>query len=636
MITKRAAVRSLGAESLLLPGMIRAALCANDRLKFYMTVLQAAAHRAVAPAAGPADLSREKVAAGVTAPWVDELALTTLLDNARYRSAAFAPLWKALEADLSVMLQPMQHDAALAARFDRWVSWLRALEPDALARESLPLIVGGDRDRGDSLHLLVMDLHRALNGLAAERAEETVDGGHAFGLREEDRPRLRAFMRGVNRTRHLKFDHPGLDTAAVRDAGRLMIQNDIGTNDAHVLVIQVEDGSISLTYSDLHRPRFEFFRELLADLSATWSVVEPQFTPGLNAGEAYFVGSAQFAANDEEALQRTPEAIEAVFASWCRPKAREYRRAHGIADQLGTAVAVQAMVFGNAGGLSGSGVGFTRDPVTGRPEPWVDFLFDVQGEDVVSGRRSAQGHRPLLQAAPALWSELREAAGAMERLFGDMQDFEFTVQQGTLYFLQARSGRRSPSAALRIALDMYDEGLIRREEALARVEAIDPDSLLVSRVAAAGDGPAEELEAVATASSAAGGVACGEIALDENRARQRRSDGAEVILVRRDAETDDLAALQLAAGLLTARGARTSHAAVVARQLEKVCLVGCDSLSIDLPARRIRLGAVDLAEGEVISIDGNQGRVYIGRVRTISERPADLMRRLQRLRASAA
>jgi pyruvate,orthophosphate dikinase len=335
----------------------------------------------------------------------------------------------------------------------------------------------------------------------------------------------------------------------------------------------------------------------------------------------------------QDARVQLRQAIAAVYASWRSTKALHYRRTHDIADGLGTAVAVQAMVFGNSGGVSGAGVGFTRNPVTGERALWVDFLFDAQGEDVVSGRRRAHGHAQLAQAAPVLWQELQGAAGTLERLFLDMQDFEFTVQEGRLYLLQSRAGKRSARAAVQIALDMVDEGLIARDVARSRLASIDPEALAVQRVVADDGGG---IEPAASAVSAAAGVVCGQIVLDEAQARERSGQGGTVILVRRDAETEDIAALQLAAGMLTERGARTSHAAVVARDLHKVCLVGCDALSIDPAARRIRLGKVELNEGDLISIDGNEGRVYAGQVRTRTERPRELLQRLAGLREGSA
>jgi pyruvate, orthophosphate dikinase len=325
------------------------------------------------------------------------------------------------------------------------------------------------------------------------------------------------------------------------------------------------------------------------------------------------------------------QAIGAVFRSWDAPKAREYRSLHQVPQGLGTAVTVQAMVFGNAGGTSGAGVGFTRHPSTGDPEPWVDFLFQAQGEDVVSGRRSASGHASLSRVAPALWQELLGDLARLEAAFGDMQDFEFTVEDGRLWLLQTRSGKRTPQARARIALDLHDEGLIDAEEALRRTQGLDEQALAVERVAL--EGAAGDAVPLARADSAAHGVACGEIALDEERARSRHAAGVPVLLLRQDAETRDLVALDAACGLLTARGARTSHAAVVARQMGKVCLVGCAELVIDLPRRRIRLGGTELPEGEVLTLDGNQGLVYRDRVHTVREAPRALLLRLAALRA---
>jgi pyruvate,orthophosphate dikinase len=326
------------------------------------------------------------------------------------------------------------------------------------------------------------------------------------------------------------------------------------------------------------------------------------------------------------------QAVQAVFASWSSDKARAFRRLKGLDEQLGTAVTVQRMVFGNAGGLSGAGVGFTRHPMSGEPEPWVDFLFNAQGEDVVSGRRSAAGHQALADVAPAVWTELLDATLRLEQAFGDMQDFEFTVEEGRLYLLQTRSGKRTPQAAARIALDLFDAGCIDRDEALRRTAGLDAAALSVARVVA-GDGSA--LRPLAHAVSACTGVAIGEIALDEDRARMRHHAGANVLLLRQDAETSDIAALEIAGGLLTARGARTSHAAVVARQLGKVCLVGCDALQIDLARREVCLGERRLAEGRVLTLDGNEGTVFEGAAQTVQEAPVALLRRLAALRGAA-
>lgn len=324
-------------------------------------------------------------------------------------------------------------------------------------------------------------------------------------------------------------------------------------------------------------------------------------------------------------------AIGAVLASWRAPKAVDYRRLKELPDTLGTAVTVQRMVFGNAGGTSGAGVGFTRHPSTGEPQPWVDFLFNAQGEDVVSGRRSARGHEQLAAVAPQVWDALCRATRQVERALGDMQDFEFTVENGRLWLLQTRDGKRTAQARARIALDLRDEGVIDRAEALRRTDGLDAAALTLARVVG-DDGSAALAEAV----SAAHGVAVGRVALDEAAVRRLAADGAAVVLVRQDAETSDIVALEQAAGLLTERGARTSHAAVVARQLGKVCLVGCSTLHIDLPRRQLRFatpqGEVVLAEGDLLTLDGHRGCVLRGAARTEREVPVELLARLAALR----
>ena len=324
--------------------------------------------------------------------------------------------------------------------------------------------------------------------------------------------------------------------------------------------------------------------------------------------------------------------IQAVFASWESPKACMYRSLNQLSDAIGTAVTVQRMVFGNAGGHSGAGVGFTRDPATGEPALWVDFLFNAQGEDVVSGRRNAHGHEELADVLPSVWRSLTDSAQQLEHAFADMQDFEFTVQDSELFILQTRVGKRTPQAAARIALDMLDQGLITADIALERTRGLDREVLGQTRIVAANGVPLVPLARAATASS---GVAVGEIALDEARAVARHAAGVCIVLVRRDAETSDIAALESAVGLLTQRGARTSHAAVVARQLGKVCLVGCAELKIDDVARTVKVGETTLREGDIVTLDGNEGTVYVGTVQSKVEYPVDLLKRLEALRSSS-
>ena len=331
-------------------------------------------------------------------------------------------------------------------------------------------------------------------------------------------------------------------------------------------------------------------------------------------------------------------AVQAVFASWQLHKAQTYRELHGIDEAMGTAVTIQRMVFGNAGCHSGAGVGFTRDPTDGENRIWVDFLANAQGEDVVAGQRNAHGHEVLAQTAPDAWNELQATAVQLEQAFQDMQDFEFTVQDGALYMLQTRSGKRTPLAAARIALDLLDEGLIDAETARERTHALRDDDLATLRLVTQnahkpGTGPATSL---AEAMSACNGVVSGEIALDAQRAQERAAAGVAVVLVRQDAQTSDIAALDAAAGLLTQRGARTSHAAVVARQMNKVCLVACSALHIDEARRSVRIGEHELAEGEVITLDGNEGLVYAGQVATVSVSDEALLARLRTLRKAAS
>jgi pyruvate, orthophosphate dikinase len=232
---------------------------------------------------------------------------------------------------------------------------------------------------------------------------------------------------------------------------------------------------------------------------------------------------------------------------------------------------------------------------------------------------------------PAVWSALGQTAAKLEHEFGDIQDFEFTVQDAHLYLLQTRTGKCSAQALARIALDLLDAGVITAEVARARTAALKTDDLVTTRVVSSEGTP---LMPLAHAASANNGVAVGAIAFDEAAARARHAAGTTVILVRRDAETGDIAALELAAGLLTQRGARTSHAAVVARQLGKVCLVGCAEMLLDETARTLRIGETTLREGDSLTLDGNDGAIYAGAVHTVVEPLVDLQHRLERLRTT--
>jgi uncharacterized protein Yka (UPF0111/DUF47 family) len=335
---KDKAVAALGSASLLRPGQLRQALLANDRLKLYLTVLQAAAAHAAAPRHALPDLTRDIAAAGIQAPedahWLMELPATAARQGTGFALADLPRLAQRLSDDLGTMALPLMDDssagATLLPRVRHWQGWLRELSGPTLGDDALGLLTHGRRGGSDSLHLCVMDLHRALNQLAAQLAAESVGGAQVWQLAEgadgaSDRARVTAFMRGVNRTRALKLAHPGLDTAATRDGEQLLIQNDIGTNDAHVLVLKLLGRVVTLTYSDLHRQRFAFFQGLLSQAGAQWSGVLTQTTAGLNNDDAYHVGTARFEAADEAALLATLEAIGAriVFLiDWNRARKR--------------------------------------------------------------------------------------------------------------------------------------------------------------------------------------------------------------------------------------------------------------------------------------------------------------------------
>lgn len=323
-------------------------------------------------------------------------------------------------------------------------------------------------------------------------------------------------------------------------------------------------------------------------------------------------------------------AADAVMRSWDAPKAVAYRRIQGLDDAAGTAVTVQTMVFGNAGGTSGAGVGFTRDPATGVNTLYVDFCVNGQGEDVVAGRHTVTDTGQVRRMLPDVDRELESVRTRLEALFHDAQDFEFTVQDGRLFLLQCRHAQRTPLATLRIAVEMADAGQITPSEALARVARLDLDNIHITRFA-------EPLPPKLAQAVVAGvGVASGPIALDAEAAQRFAASRTPAVLVRAQTLTSDIAGVTCSAGLLTGAGSRTSHAAVVARQLNKVCLVGCPALEVDLTARVCRIGGMKLAEGAEISLDGNSGAVYAGTLRVVTERPERELAMVAKLETAAA
>ncbi|HUX26732.1 MAG TPA: PEP/pyruvate-binding domain-containing protein, partial [Burkholderiales bacterium] len=315
-------------------------------------------------------------------------------------------------------------------------------------------------------------------------------------------------------------------------------------------------------------------------------------------------------------LDQLTAAAEAVFRSWTGKKALDYRRIHRLRGGAGTAVCVQAMVYGNSGGTSGSGVAFTRDPATGENALYMDFLFNAQGDDVVSGRQELGNAAQIGALLPEVTQQIEALRKRLEAEFGDLQEFEFTVQNAQLFMLQTRSGKRTPLAALRIAVEMVAEGLLEPAAALERLHGYKLQAIHTESIRAK-DGQAPLTRAI----PAGVGVAVGEIALDSETARRRAAAGKAVILVREDMSTDDVSGIAGAAGILTARGGRTAHAAVVARQMGKVCLVGCRDLSIDLAKRGCSIAGKLLREGQVIALDGGAGGVYAGAVDIVRAKP---------------
>jgi pyruvate,orthophosphate dikinase len=314
-------------------------------------------------------------------------------------------------------------------------------------------------------------------------------------------------------------------------------------------------------------------------------------------------------------LEQLELAVKAVFASWNSPRAIEYRRIYAISGDLCTAVTVQQMVFGNTGGTSGAGVGFTRDPDSGEKRLYFDFLFNSQGEDVVSGRTSGSDETRLFLALPETEQALLDICATLEKEYGDAQEFEFSLQDGVLYLLQTRSAKRTPWAALRIAVELVGEGLVEKSEALARLSDLALPDIRRQRLAC------EEEPPLCQGQAAGIGVASGPLAIDLDAVRTFSEQGRPAVLVREEMATADIAGIALSAGVLTVRGNRTSHAAVVARQMGKACITGCTPLLIDASRRVVEFGARSLAEGEPITLDSNTGRVFAGEVAVVVDYP---------------
>jgi pyruvate,orthophosphate dikinase len=320
-------------------------------------------------------------------------------------------------------------------------------------------------------------------------------------------------------------------------------------------------------------------------------------------------------------LDQLVQARDAVFRSWQNERAKTYRRINRIDDWLGTAVNVQAMVYGNLGENSGTGVGFTRNPATGEHVFFGEYLMNAQGEDVVSGVRTPLPISELERAMPMVYEQLRTITGKLEKHYRDMQDFEFTIQDGKLYMLQTRNGKRTGLAAVRVAIDMVREGLITQEEAIFRVEPNQLYDFLVPRLVEKG----EKIEVLATGLPASPGAAVGQIVFTAEDAVKHHTSGAYpvIILVRGETTPEDIAGMEVAAGILTSRGGMTSHAAVVTRGMGKCCVAGAGDLKVDEAKKELRVKGKLFKQGDWISLDGTTGRVIEGKLKTLDAQPDD-------------
>ena len=319
-----------------------------------------------------------------------------------------------------------------------------------------------------------------------------------------------------------------------------------------------------------------------------------------------------FPSNPKEQLI---EAVTAVFRSWNNPRAIVYRRLNDIPGEWGTAVNVQEMVFGNKGETSGTGVAFSRNPANGDNELYGEYLMNAQGEDVVAGIRTPEPISHLEAQNPTIYKQFTDIVNTLEKHYRDMQDMEFTIEDGKLYFLQTRNGKRTAQAALKIAVDLVEEGMLTKEEAILKVEPKQLDALL--HPAFASDG-LKEAKIVAKGLPASPGAACGKIAFTAEEAKERKANGEKVVLVRLETSPEDIEGMIAAEGILTVRGGMTSHAAVVARGMGTCCVAGCGELKVNEEARTLEVNGQVLTFDDYISIDGSTGHIYAEQVKTVS------------------
>jgi pyruvate, orthophosphate dikinase len=339
--------------------------------------------------------------------------------------------------------------------------------------------------------------------------------------------------------------------------------------------------------------------------------LKPNHLREIIAAEKQIIGAEQHPI-PEDPYEQLRVAIAAVFNSWMGRRAIDYRRVNRIPDSLGTAVNVQAMVFGNMGEGSGTGVAFTRNPSTGKKELYGEYLLNAQGEDVVAGTRTPNPISQLKKELPKVYDEFAAITGLLEQHYGDMQDCEFTIERGKLWMLQTRTGKRSGAAAVRVAVEMVGEKLIDRATAVQRVTPEQLDQLLHPTV-----DPKTKATVLATGLPASPGAAQGQVVFSPDEAEELAREGAKVVLVRQETSPDDFHGMVAAQAIVTARGGMTSHAAVVARGMGKTCVSGANDIQIDYSQQQFSVGGAVITKGEWITVDGSTGRVFLGQVPTV-------------------
>jgi len=441
------------------------------------------------------------------------------------------------------------------------------------------------------------------------KMEDALGGGYRFA--DPDRPLLVSVRSGS------KFSMPGMmDTVLNLGLNDTTVQGLIRLSNNERFAWDAYRRFIQMFGNVVMNIEKEVFEHIINDVKKKKKVkLDLALTAEDLAGllDKFKAKVRQVAKRDfpQDPWEQLAMARDAVFGSWNNPRAITYRKLNDIPGNLGTAVNIQAMVFGNMGDNSATGVGFTRNPSTGAKEFYGEYLTNAQGEDVVAGIRTPHPITDLEKEMPQVYQQLRGITGRLEQHYRDVQDFEFTVQEGVLYMLQTRTGKRTASAAVKIAVDMVSEGLISREEAVLRVEPASLDQLLHPII-----DPKARIKVIARGLPASPGAASGIVVFTADEA-VKQSLTNKVILVRPETTPDDIHGMDAAKGILTARGGMTSHAAVVARGMGKPCVSGCESIRVDLKNQKFTIGRLTVKAGEYITVDGGTGRVMLGKVATV-------------------